>query len=143
MFSKACEYGIKGCLLIAKKSLDNERVGLIEIAKEINSPEAFTAKILQQLSKSNIIKSIKGPNGGFEVEKGRMNSIKLIDIVNAIDGEGVYIKCGLGLHKCNAKKPCPVHDEFAKIRNELKQMLENKTLLELASNLDVGLTYLK
>jgi len=38
---------------------------LIDIAEEIDSPTAFTAKILQQLVKNKVIHSIKGPHGGF------------------------------------------------------------------------------
>jgi DNA-binding IscR family transcriptional regulator len=64
-------------------------VGLKEIAEKIDSPEAFTAKILQILSKNNTIHSIKGVGGGFEIPKKSMNQIKLIQIVSAIDGDRV------------------------------------------------------
>ena len=46
MFSKSCKYGIKATLFIAQKSQHDERVSLKEIAAAINSPIAFTAKIL-------------------------------------------------------------------------------------------------
>ena len=52
MFSKACEYGIRATLFIATRSLDRARVSLKEIASEIEGPEAFTAKILQQLAQN-------------------------------------------------------------------------------------------
>ena len=55
MFSKACEYGIKASTYIALQSLQDKRVSLKEIAEEINSPVAFTAKILHQLAKNNIL----------------------------------------------------------------------------------------
>jgi len=57
MFSKACEYAIRSVVFISVSSLKGERVGFKEIAKEIDAPEAFTAKILQKLSKSGIIES--------------------------------------------------------------------------------------
>ena len=57
MFSKACEYGIRASILIASESVNGNRLGLITIAKKIDSPEAFTSKI------------------------------KLVDIILAIDGE--------------------------------------------------------
>lgn len=41
------------------------------IAEQINSPVAFTAKILQKLVKSNIVCSVKGKHGGFEIEKNK------------------------------------------------------------------------
>ncbi|MDX1365867.1 MAG: Rrf2 family transcriptional regulator, partial [Arenibacter latericius] len=61
MFSKACEYGIKATLFIAQKSLNQQRVSLKEIASEIDSPIAFTAKILQSLARSGMVDSHKGP----------------------------------------------------------------------------------
>lgn len=143
MFSKACEYGIKASTYIALQSLQDRRVSLNEISKEVGSPTAFTAKILHQLAKSQILDSTKGPTGGFQISKSRIDTIKLSDIVFAIDGDSIYEGCGLGLDKCNARKPCPVHDKFAAIREELKQMLQNTSLFELATGLEVGLTYLK
>lgn len=143
MFSKACEYGIKASIYIALQSLQGRRASLKEIAEKVGSPTAFTAKILHQLAKNDILDSTKGPTGGFQIEKKRIDDIKLADIVFAIDGESIYEGCGLGFNKCNANKPCPVHDKFVVIRDELKQMLQNTSLFELATGLEVGLTYLK
>lgn len=143
MFSKACEYGIKATIYIAMQSLQGRRVSLKEIAEKVDSPTAFTAKILHQLAKNDILESTKGPAGGFQIEKQRIDEIKLADIVFAIDGESIYEGCGMGLDRCNANKPCPVHDKFVVIRDELKQMLQNTSLYELATGLEVGLTYLK
>ncbi len=143
MFSKACEYGIRATTYIAMQSLKNRRVSLKEIAEEIDSPAAFTAKILQILSKNNIVDSIKGAYGGFEITSTQIHTLKLSEIVNAIDGDTIYAGCGLGLKECNADKPCPVHDKFVDIRNDLKQMLENTNLYEMTTGLEVGLTYLK
>ena len=143
MFSKACEYGIRAALYIATRSLQDERVNLKEIAREINSPEAFTAKILQQLARRRIIDSLKGPFGGFLIEKDRMGQIPLSEIVTAIDGDAIYRGCALGLPQCNAKQPCPLHDKFVDIRNDLRNMLERTSLYELATGLEVGLTFLR
>ncbi len=143
MFSKACEYGIKATIYIAMQSLQDRRVSLKEIAEKVDSPTAFTAKILHQLAKNNLLDSTKGPAGGFQIEKKRIDDIKLADIVFSIDGDSIYEGCGLGLEKCNANKPCPVHDKFVVVRDELKQMLQNTSLFELAAGLEVGLTFLK
>ena len=143
MFSKACEYGIKASTYIALKSLEEKRVSLKEISSEINSPMAFTAKILHQLAKNDILVSAKGPSGGFQIEKEKIESIKLADIVYAIDGDSVYKGCALGFNECNANKPCPLHDKFVVIRDELKKMLQNTSLFELTEGLEVGLTFLK
>ncbi len=143
MFSKACEYGIKASIYIALQSIQGERVSLKKIAKEINSPEAYTAKILIQLAKSDAIKSTKGPLGGFEIPKDKIDTIMLADIVFAIDGNSIYEGCALGFDRCNANRPCPIHDKFVIVREELKEMLQNTSLYELTTGLEVGLTFLK
>ena len=143
MFSKACEYGIRAAVYVTLQSLEGRRVGVNEISEEIDSPIAFTAKILQQLTRNNIIHSVKGPNGGFEIDPEDMNSAKLSMIVKAIDGDKIYTGCGLGLKECNAQKPCPLHDKFLDLRNNLSTMLTSTSLYELATGLEVGLTYLK
>ncbi|UKM65979.1 Rrf2 family transcriptional regulator [Flavobacteriaceae bacterium GSB9] len=143
MFSKACEYGIKATIFIATKSYEGERVSPKEISKEINSPQAFTAKILQALVRNNVINSIKGAHGGFEIDKDKIGAIKLAQVVNAIDGDAIYKGCGLGLEKCDENHPCPVHDKFKGIRGELAFMLENTTLEELALNIKSGTSFLR
>ncbi|MGN7515802.1 MAG: RrF2 family transcriptional regulator [Allomuricauda sp.] len=143
MFSKACEYGIRAAVYVTLQSLEGRRVGVNEIAEEIDSPIAFTAKTLQQLTKNSIIHSVKGPNGGFEIAHEDMDSAKLSMIVKAIDGDKIYTGCGLGLKECNAQKPCPLHDRFLDIRNNLRTMLESTSLFDLATGLELGSTYLK
>lgn len=143
MFSKACEYGIRASIYIAEQSIVGIRVNQKQISKAIDSPEAFTAKILQLLTKNNIINSEKGPSGGFIMVPQSIEKIKLSHVVFAIDGDEVYKGCGLGLKKCNEKKPCPVHDKFKLVRDELKNMLETTTIKELTHGLKDGFTFLK
>lgn len=143
MFSKACEYGIKATIFIAINSYDDRRVSPKEISKEIDSPPAFTAKILQDLVRHHIINSVKGAYGGFEIDKDTISKIKLAQIVNAIDGDQIYKGCGLGLQSCNEAHPCPVHDKFKLVRDDLKFMLEQTSLEELALNITSGASFLK
>ncbi len=143
MFSKACEYGIKAAVYIAIKSQQKCRVGLSEIAKEINSPIAFTAKVLQQLSRNMIVDSVKGPTGGYEISSKKAGEVKLSEIVSAIDGDAIYNGCGLGFCNCDKNKPCLVHHQFKGIRSDLKQMLETTSLLDLSKDIKKGKSFLK
>ena len=143
MFSKACEYGIRATIYIAKQSQLGKKVSLKEVAEAIESPIAYTSKILQLLSRNLIIKSDKGPTGGFSIDVVKLEKVKLSTIVFAIDGDSIYKGCGLGLKKCNEKMPCPVHDQFKIVRDELKKMLDNTTVKSLALDLEKKITFLK
>ena len=143
MFSNSCEYGLRAIIFIAQQTTQNHKVSLSTISEEINSPQAFTAKVLQKLTRNNIVKSIKGPYGGFEIEKDKLEAITLRDVVDIFDGNTIYTRCGLGLTQCNENSPCPLHHKFVKIREELKNMLENTTLSGLLQDLDSNLLLLK
>jgi Rrf2 family protein len=143
MFSKACEYGIRAAAYIALQSEKGYRVGLKDIAIAIDSPEAFTAKILQQLSRNDLIQSSKGPQGGFEMSPRQLKTVMLSNVVSTIDGDSIYKSCGLGLKTCNAKRPCPLHHEFLEIREKLRIMLETTPVRKLAGVLEAGEAILK
>lgn len=143
MFSKACEYAIRASIYIAEHSRLDEKVSLKEIAEAIESPMAYTSKILQQLVRNDIINSDKGPTGGFSMDEDMLKKVKLSTIVFAVDGDAIYNGCGLGLKKCNAKKPCSVHNQFKIIRDELKKMLETTLVKTLADDHEKGLTFLR
>jgi Rrf2 family transcriptional regulator, iron-sulfur cluster assembly transcription factor len=142
MFSKACEYSIRALIYIAKATRDGStKVGIDEIAKSTDSPRPFTARILQDLSKQGLVSSVKGPHGGFYFERGK--KVYLVDVVRAIDGTSLFTNCGLGIKKCSETRPCPVHNEFKKIRDELIQMLKNNTVQDMADQLHSGEVFLR
>lgn|SRR5690606_10205074 len=141
MFSKACEYGIRAVIIIESYSKNNKKIGIKEICNGINAPEPFTAKILQNLRKLEIISSTKGPNGGFFIERDK--DIKLLEIVLAIDGDNIITKCGLGIKECSELKPCPIHADFKPIRESLKQVLEKTSVRQVTEDMDKGLSFLK
>lgn len=141
MFSKACEYAIRAMMYIVTKAGDGCKVGIKDIAHNTETPEPFVAKVLQTLSKRGIVASIKGPNGGFYLEP-KSKAIPLIDIVRAIDGDDLFVSCGLGIKHCSAKRPCPIHYEYKAIRDNIINMLKTNTIQDLATSLVSGYTFL-
>lgn len=142
MFSKTCEYAIRAMIFIAKRSKSGEKVGIKEISKEIDSPESFIAKILQELSRKGLVLSTKGPNGGFFLDE-RLLEGSLANIVKTIDGEKIFSGCGLGLKQCSEAKPCPIHYQFKVIRENMRDMLEGAKLGSFTEELENKLTFLK
>ncbi len=143
IFSKAGEYGIRAAVFIASCSIGNERASLKDIAREIDSPEAFTAKILQLLVHAGIMDSTRGPAGGFHCSTRQMKKTRLLDIVCAIDGAMSETHCVLGLKKCSEVNPCPVHHKFKQIKSDILRMLSSTTLYEMSMSTADGLAFLK
>lgn len=142
MFSKTCEYAIRAMIFIAQQSRNGEKAGIKLVVKGINCPEHFIAKILQELVRKGLLLSVKGPNGGFYMEKPQLE-FSLADVIRAVDGDKIFSGCGLGLAECSEIEPCPIHKEFKKIRNEMQDMLCNAKLGEFTEQLDKKLTFLK
>ncbi|UKB85702.1 Rrf2 family transcriptional regulator [Chryseobacterium sp. MEBOG06] len=142
MFSKTCEYALRALIYIAQQSKDGGRVGIKDISKSINSPEHFIAKILQDLSRKGFVQSAKGPNGGFYMDHKNLNT-SIADIVKEIDGDKLFSGCGLGLEQCSETHPCPLHEQFKSIRQDLRIMLETSRIQMFVDNLDLNLTHLK
>jgi Rrf2 family protein len=142
MFSKSCEYAIKAMIYVAQRSNKGEKAGVKDIAKNTDAPEHFVGKIMQDLAKRKVVKSIKGPNGGFYLDKNDMQ-VSIADIVKATDGLGLYTDCVLGLKVCNEKKPCPVHYEYKEIKKHFIEMLEHNNLESFNEKLLSGKFFLK
>ena len=142
MFSKACEYAIRAAIYISANSDTDHKVGIDAICQQIEAPKHFTAKILQALSRKRIISSQKGVNGGFYMDK-KQSAKMLIEIVDAVDGDSIFTGCGLGLKECSETEPCPLHNSFKSIRNDLKTMLSSSSIDALAKNLTDGSGFLK
>lgn len=129
IFSKKCEYGLQAVLYLAAKA-EGEVVPVEEISNKLSIPKEFVSKILQSLTESGIVGSKKGKSGGFLLAK-QPHKIRLIDIVAAIDGLGIFNSCVLGFPKCSPDNPCPLHDKWGKLRTNAYNMLTDETLDQL------------
>jgi len=130
LLSKSCIYGLRASVLLASKNQDNY-VNIRELSDELNISFHFLTKILQQLTQSQILESYKGPNGGIKLAK-TADSITFMNIVSAIDTDHTIHECLFGLPGCGELKPCPVHDKWSALKEELLEMMNHTTLQDLA-----------
>lgn len=142
MFSKATEYALRATIYIAQKSSAEKKLSIGEIAKAIDSPVSFTAKILQLLTPNNkLISSARGPHGGFFItEKAKKLPVRAV--LTAMGESDILDKCVLGLNKCSESKPCPMHHQYKTIKYQLIGLFETKTIQQLADDIDGGDAYL-
>lgn len=131
MFSKSCEYAIKALIYIHSRSSIEGMVKVNDISGAIDAPVFYVSKILQKLVKQDIVASMKGPQGGFYIDK-KHKAKRLIDIVGAIDGDKIFNGCGLGISMCSESHPCPLHNQFKGIRLKIKKMLLETTIEQLS-----------
>ena len=82
--SRSTGYALLATCFIAK----NQEEGIVlsqSIAKAHSIPLEYLLKILQQLVRANILRSKRGPRGGFVLAKPT-KKISMLDIIEAVDG---------------------------------------------------------
>ncbi len=137
MLSKSTEYAIRALVFIQLENWKQKRPGVIEIAREIETPPAFTAKILQILTRHRLVQSMKGRGGGFFFTED-IQQITLYDVVHVMEGDGLFHRCGIGLKNCSNENPCPIHHDYMKVRDEINHIVRNETIYSLASKVAAG-----
>ncbi len=134
IYSRSSEYAIRAFVHLAQVQ-DGKFAMVKNIAEEEDIPAHFLAKILQQLARKGLLRSSKGPTGGFSlrVDPGE---IRLLDIVEALDGLAPYQQCASGLSECNDEMPCSMHDSWVALRSRIMDYLGRNTIADLVKALE-------
>ena len=87
IYSRSAEYAIRACVHLALAP-EGRFVMARVIAEREDIPAHFLAKILQELARKGMLKSNKGPSGGFALRIAP-EKLRLLDIVEALDGQAL------------------------------------------------------
>lgn len=129
VLSRACEYAIQAILYLARQD-PGRLVMSKEIADRLHIPRHFLAKILQDLVRAGLVESFKGPTGGFRLAISP-ERLTLLDVVAAVDGLGIFDRCGIGLKQCSDDNPCPIHERWKPARQAIRDVLGQRSVAEL------------
>lgn len=128
--SSACEYAIRAMTYVA-----NFETGTRLLARDVSAheriPGPFLGKIFQTLVRAGLLKSSKGPGGGFALARDP-EEISLYDIYRAVDGDTYLDACAVGLARCSDEMPCPLHERWKPIRERIRNYLESTSLASMA-----------
>ncbi|WP_228238308.1 RrF2 family transcriptional regulator [Allomuricauda sp. M10] len=130
MLSNSSKYAIKGVIYLALNSNEDHKVMVREIYEVIHVPEAYLAKLLQELSRHHVISSVRGPKGGFYLSQEDQKRT-LMDIVKVIDGEKKVNSCVMGVNTCDRSNPCVLHKLVGSNKARFISVLEHTTILDL------------
>src|ERR1035438_6966076 len=134
IYSRTAEYAIRAFVNLAQVQ-DGKYAMVKNIAEQEDIPAHFLAKILQQLARKGLLRSSKGPTGGFALRVPAAD-VKLWDIVEALDGMSQYTACASGLSECSDEMPCSMHDSWVALRTRIIDYLERNTIADLVKALD-------
>ncbi len=125
LITRETDYAVRTVLYLAREG--NRIANVTEVAHAMHIPESFLAKILQRLTKSNILVSSRGVKGGFKLAK-KPSEISLLDILMSIQGAATINLCVIDSKKCKLSATCSVHPVWVDIRKEIEKRLQKHTI---------------
>ena len=131
MFNKETEYALRGLVYIKIQNLQERRPGIEEIAKEIEAPRFYIAKILHRLVRAGFVESLKGKGGGFFFDPEKPD-LSLETLISATEGDRSFSGCGFGLKQCSDNNQCPLHEKYVPVREKIKKLVSEESVQSLA-----------
>ncbi|MFV0484594.1 MAG: RrF2 family transcriptional regulator [Bacteroidales bacterium] len=135
LLSKGTKYAIRALICICYENARNFKPGVETISKEIDAPQAYTAKILQKLTKSKLLSSAKGRKGGFFLENPDLTPF---EVIVELEGKEFFGSCGFGIKDCSDKNPCLLHEEYKPIKEKYLELVQSNTIRMLADGITNG-----
>lgn len=128
MFSKSTGYGIRALAYIASQP-DHRLCGLQEIAKHEEIPPAYLRKVLGELRRHRLLRSVKGIHGGYELGRSA-ETITLWEVFRVLEPDPYMDMCIFGNKVCSAESSCAFHEDWQRLRTALVALLETRTISE-------------
>ncbi|MCC6573568.1 MAG: Rrf2 family transcriptional regulator [Planctomycetes bacterium] len=128
IFSRKSDYGLRALIYLAEHRTKGP-VTLAEIAERLMIPKAFLSKILQQLAKKGVVRSLKGPSGGFTLAV-EPKEVTLKEVIAEIDGPLRVFECFATENDCSLYSDCQILDVFGKVEDEIARVLAGYTLAD-------------
>jgi Rrf2 family protein len=119
--TRETDYAIRCILYLSGRPGEINMIDVI--AREMQIPKSFLAKILQKLARASLVKSFRGVKGGFQLAR-LPEEISLLDVMEAIEGEVSMNVCALDQTLCGRSKTCPVHPIWVEIRKDFRKILK-------------------
>ena len=129
MLSDTAEYALRAVLYIADQSEDAP-VRVDTVAEALELPRNYLSKILHGLAKRGILRSTRGPAGGFQLAVPA-EELTLQAIASVFDPIGPRRGCLLGRPECSDNNPCPAHAHWKGVADQIAHFFQHKTVAEL------------
>ncbi len=132
VFSQTAEYALRAMAWLSTMPAGEPmRVKDLSIATGI--PSHYLSKVMRRLVLAGLLVSQKGQGGGFLLSKPP-GEIAFIDILTAVDAYSTDGRCAFGWGQCDAIHPCPLHNSWSRLNEELRSWAEGTTLADIAKD---------
>ncbi len=126
--TKTSRYALRILGHMAKN--EREQYSASELHESLEIPEKYMRRLLTRLSQKGFIKSSHGRNGGYSFTRD-IATIRLGEIIDAVEGLDSLNSCILGYDVCAFEQPCPMHKIWEDTRQKILSTLDNTSLKDI------------
>ncbi|WEX88183.1 Rrf2 family transcriptional regulator [Sinorhizobium garamanticum] len=135
MLTKKGKYGLKALVDLARLE-PGETAFINEIAQRNNIPKKFLDTILLELRNAGMLRSKKGPGGGYSLSRPA-SEIRIGHVIRTLDGPLAPIRCASRTayevcEDCSDPETCRVRISMTTVRDAIASILDSMTLAEFA-----------
>ena len=105
-------------------------VSVRKLAEDNLVPYELARKLLQMLGNADIVFSVKGPKGGYELKKDA-GQISFAQVIEAIQGQVRLNQCLLSTFVCPMKGKCPISSHLVELQKTIDFHLNDKKISDL------------
>lgn len=127
MLTQTVEYALRAVVCLASHAPQPQTN--VQLAEITQVPPAYLAKIMLGLNRAGLIRSQRGPNGGFTITR-EPHEIPLLDVVNSVEPMQRFTKCPLDI-KTHDGRLCPLHRRLDEILGAAEEAFQSTTLADL------------
>ncbi|WP_046632571.1 RrF2 family transcriptional regulator [Neorhizobium galegae] len=142
MLTKKGKYGLKALVHLAQ--LEPGKTAFVsDIAQQNNISKKFLDAILLELRKGGMLRSKKGPGGGYALSKPA-SQIYVGQAVRILDGPLAPIRCASKTafepcDDCDHPEDCQIRHSMTEVRDAIASVLDNMTLEQMVAKRSSGL----
>ncbi len=131
--SRKIDYALRAMIYLA--SIPGDRVvPFRDIARSMDTPEDFLAKILKTLADKGLVQSTRGARGGYQLAKPS-REISFLDVIEAVEGPVTINLCLDGKDSCKLSPSCTMYGVWKLGQERMLEVYRAATLDTLAFKL--------
>ncbi len=135
IYTDSGKYAIRALVYLAGRSDEELPVSAAEVAESEDIPPYYLAKVMQDLARAGLLRSVRGRGGGFALKRPA-DKIGVLDILGSVENvRRLTTECVLGLDQCNDEVPCSLHNTWKNFRETQLSILSKLTLADLVVEL--------
>ncbi len=128
---KSSEYAIRCMVHMALSS--QELCSVKHLSESLDIPYKFLGRLMSRLGEAGFVTAVRGKSGGYHIARP-LNKIRLVDIIDVVEGLENYERCILGFESCDCDNPCPLHEAWSGYKEGILEMLQTQTLASMVAS---------